>query len=158
MIYQREKKIFNIDYHLILIAISILLSSYGIIKNEVAIYTIKKNPDLSVGEIPQKICHFGLKSIIDGNALSSYFEPSLFEYLKDNPTILNLSSDDKIINLIYRDDSCLVVVGNEEVLRGFILPLQKSMKFPLYYQISTIKEDDVSSIKTQIKNSNEVEK
>jgi hypothetical protein len=37
-------------------------------------------------------------------------------------------------------------------MRGFLLPLEKSLSFPLYYRISTIKEDDVININTGIKN------
>jgi hypothetical protein len=148
MLYKKEKISFKFNYQLILLIVSIALSSYGIVKNEVALYTIKQNPDFTVGETPTKICYYGLNSIISGKAQSQYFATELFEYLKDNPSILNLSSDDKIIDVVYRDDKCRVVVKNEEQMRGFLLPLEKSMSYPLFYRISTIKEDDIVDIET----------
>ena len=33
-------------------------------------------------------------------------------------------------------------------MRGFLLPLEKSMSYPLFYRISTIKEDDIVDIET----------
>ena len=152
MIYKKDRLQFKINYQLILLIISVVLSSYGIFKQESALYSIKNNPDFSIGETPTKVCYFGINSIISGKALSHYFSKELFDYLKDNPNILNLDSDDKIINVIYRDEQCKVITKNNEKLRGFIVPLDKSMSFPLYYQITTIKEDDVSSI--EISNSN----
>jgi hypothetical protein len=152
MFYKKEKISFKINFTYVLLTISIGLSSYGALKNEIALYTIKNNPDFSVGETPEKVCFYGLNSIISGKALSSYFSTELFDYLKDNPTILNLSSEDKIIDVIYRDNTCLIVIKNEELMRGFLLPLEKSLSFPLYYRISTIKEDDVININTGIKN------
>lgn len=148
MLYKKEKITFKLNYQPILLLVSIALSSYGIIKNEVALYTIKQNPDFTVGETPTKICYYGLNSIISGKAQSQYFATELFEYLKDNPSILNLSSDDKIIDVVYRDEKCRVVVKNEEHMRGFLLPLEKSMSYPLFYRISTIKEDDIVDIET----------
>lgn len=153
MFYKKEKVKFNIKFEYVLLLISILLSTYGVLRSEVAIYTLKKNPDLTPGETPEKVCFYGLNSIISGSALSTYFSPELFEYLKDNPTILNLSSEDKIIDLFYRDDNCLLVVKNEEIMRGFVLPLEKSMSFSLFYRIKTIKEEDVSNILTTISKS-----
>lgn len=148
MIYRKSKIHFKINYQLILLLISISFSSYGVFKSEIALYTIKQNPDFSVGETPTKICYYGMNSIITGKALSQYFATELFEYLKDNPTILNLSSDDKIIDVIYRDELCKVITRNEEQMRGFTLPLEKSMAFPLFYRISTIKEYDTVTINT----------
>ena len=151
MIYKKEKINFKINYQLILLLISITLSSYGIVKSEVALYTIKQNPDFTVGETPEKICYYGINSIISGKALSLYFATDLFEYLKDNPSILNLSNEDKIIDVIFRDDVCKVVTKNDEQMRGFTMPLEKSMSFPLFYRITTIKEDDIVSISTALK-------
>ena len=148
MLYKKEKINFKFNYQLILLIVSIALSSYGIMKNEVALYTIKQNPDFTVGETPTKICYYGINSIISGKAQSQYFANELFEYLKDNPTILNLSSDEKIIDVVYRDDKCRVVIKNEEQMRGFLLPLEKSMSYPLFYRITTIKEDDIVSVET----------
>jgi hypothetical protein len=148
MIYKKDKIHFKVNYQIILLFISIILSSYGVLKSEVALYTIKNNPDFTIGETPTKICFYGLNSIISGKALSQYFSHDLFDYLKDNPSILNLSNDDKIIDVVFRDDICKVITKNEEQMRGFILPLEKSMTFPLYYQITTIKEDDIVSINT----------
>lgn len=152
MFYKKEKTGFKFNSTYILLAISIGLSAYGVLRSEIALYTIKNNPDYSVGETPEKVCYYGLNSIISGKALSSYFSTELFDYLKDNPTILNLSSEDKIIDVIFRDNTCLIVLKNEELMRGFILPLEKSLSFPLYYRISTIKEDDVINVNTSIKN------
>ena len=64
MLYKKEKITFKFNYQLILLLVSIALSSYGIIKNDVALYTIKQNPDFTVGETPTKICYYGLNSII----------------------------------------------------------------------------------------------
>jgi hypothetical protein len=89
MFYKKEKISFKINFTYVLLTISIGLSSYGALKNEIALYTIKNNPDFSVGETPEKVCFYGLNSIISGKALSSYFSTELFDYLKDNPTILN---------------------------------------------------------------------
>ncbi len=148
MFYKKENRNFKFNYQLVLLIVSILLSSYGIFKSEVALYTIKQNPDFTIGETPTKVCYYGLNSIISGKALSHYFGSELFEYLKDNPSILNLDSDDKIIDVVYRDNICKVVTKNDEQLRGFTLPLEKSMSFPLFYRIATIKEDDTVSIST----------
>lgn len=79
MIYKKTKHNFKINYQLLLLIVSIVLSSYGIFKREVALYTIKQNPDFSVGETPTKICYYGINSIISGKALSQYFSNELFE-------------------------------------------------------------------------------
>ena len=39
-------------------------------------------------------------------------------------------------------------IKNDEHMRGFLLPLEKSMSYPLFYRISTIKEDDIVDIET----------
>jgi len=145
MFYSKNKNKFKINYQLILLLISVGLSSYAALKNEVIFYNLKQTPNLNIGESPEKVCYFGINSIISGKVQSIYYATEVFEYLKDNPTILNLGSDDLIINVYFRDDSCKVIVKNDSGLRGFNLPLEKSMTFPLFYRISTIKEDDVNT-------------
>ena len=145
MFYSKNKSIMKINYQLILLVISVGLSLFSISKNELAIYNLKQNPDFNIGETPEKVCYFGINSIISGNVQSHYYSTDVFEYLKDNPTILNLNSDDKIINIYFRDDVCKVIVKNESGMRGFNLPLEKSMSYPLFYRISTIKEEDINS-------------
>ena len=148
MLYKKDINHFKFNYQILLLIISIALSSYGIFKSERALYALKKNPDFSVGETPEKVCFFGMNSIISGKAQSQYFSLELFDYLKDNPTILKLSSDDQVINVIFRDDRCKVVIKNDEQMRGFIIPLEKSLEYPLYYRIATIKEDDIDFVNT----------
>jgi hypothetical protein len=151
MFYKKDATQFRINYHVVLLLISIVLSGYGVFKNERSMYSLRQNPDFSIGETPTKVCYFGIFGIVTGKAESQYFATDLFDYLKDNPNILKLSTDDQIINVIFRDDKCKVVVKNDEHLRGFTLPLEKSLAFPLYYRIATIQEDDNASINTKEK-------
>ena len=156
MFYTKNKNVIKINYQLILLIISVALSLYSLTKNELSIYNLRQNPDFNIGETPEKVCYYGINSIINGKVQSQYYANEVFEYLKDNPTILNLGSEDKIINIYFRDDNCKVIVKNESVMRGFNLPLEKSMSYPLFYRISTIKEDDISTFDlNNIKNGGE---
>lgn len=142
MIYEKVTKTIKINYGLIFQITTMALILIVIFRNEKTAYSLKNNPDFNVGEAPRKICYHSIQSIINGNPSSNYYTSEIFDYLKDNPKIFNFKSNDAVSDVVFRDDTCKVLVTSEDTVRGFLIPLEKSMSNPLYYAVRNINEVD----------------
>lgn len=142
MNYEKAARVIKINYGLILQISTMALILMVILRNEKAMYSLKNNPDFNVGEAPKKVCYHSIQSIINGNPSSNYYTSEIFDYLKDNPKIFNFKSNDTVSDVVFRDDTCKVLVSSEDSVRGFLIPLEKSMSNPLYYAVKNISEVD----------------
>jgi len=149
MNYEKAQKNIKINYGLILQISTMALMVITIIRSEKTMYSLKNNPDFNVGDAPKKICYHSIQSIINGNPSSNYYTSEIFDYLKDNPKIFNFKTNDTVSDVIFRDDTCKVLVSSEDAVRGFLIPLDKSMSNPLYYAVKNINEVDEKVFKLE---------
>ncbi|MBC7540153.1 MAG: hypothetical protein H7281_15115 [Bacteriovorax sp.] len=151
MKYIKDENKFRINWYIVTNCILVLMICYRTFKDESINYHLKNNPNFVAGETAEKICYHGVNGLLQGQVYSQYYNEEIWNYLKDNPASFNFETDDKIIDIKYRDGLCKVIVETNSGLRGLDVYLEQSMNNREFYSIKNIRELDNQNIKLTTK-------
>ncbi len=96
-------------------------------------------PVISEAALQEKICYFGIESILKNNISSLIFHQETYKALKRNPDLLELENA-QIIKVSVKESICRVVLKDEQGPRVFDLQLFKSTEKELGMVIANIDE------------------